>query len=150
MKSDDSFVNSLHAWMKVFMRQSVQHMIQYSHESGLSMQQIRALFRIHDCSRGVSDLGCHLGVSKAAASQMLDRMVDQGFILRSEDPEDRRSKHIVLTEKGLLAMQRSIETRQGWLTQLAGHFSPTEKEQVSQALDILVEKASQIKSDSDQ
>ena len=144
MSRNDSFVNNLHDWMSIFMRQSMRHLAQYSQESGLSMQQIRALFHIHECPRGVTGIGDHLGVSKAAASQMLNRMVAQGLILRCEDPLDRRGKHITLTEKGILAMQKSLEARQGWLEQLSARFSPTEKEQISQALAILVEKARQM------
>lgn len=148
MSAQDPLIISLQAWIETFMRQSMHNLVQYSHESGLSMQQIRALFRIHDCARGVSDIGDHLGVSKAAASQMLDRMVEQGFILRSEDPIDRRGKQITLTEKGLTAMQKSMEARQGWLNQLAVKFSAVEKEQVTRALEILVVKARQIDPDS--
>jgi DNA-binding MarR family transcriptional regulator len=147
MNNQDPFISIFQTWIEIFMRQSMRHLIYYSQESGLSMQQIRALFRIHDCSRGVSDLGDHLGVSKAAASQMLDRMVEQGFILRSEDPNDRRGKHITLTDKGLEAMQKSVEARQGWLKQLAGEFSSAEKEQIAKSLIILVEKARKIESD---
>lgn len=148
MNQKDPFIESLQQWIAVSIRQSMRQLVQYSHESGLSMQQIRALFRIHECQRGVTDIGDHLGVTKAAASQMLDKMVEQGFITRTEDPQDRRGKHITLTEKGQLAMQKSLEARHGWLTQLADKFSIKEKEEISHALSILVEKARQVEIDS--
>jgi DNA-binding MarR family transcriptional regulator len=144
MKPQDPFIESLQAWIGIFMRQSMRQLVQYSQESGLSMQQIRALFRIHECQRGVTDIGDHLGVTKAAASQMLEKMVEQGFITRTEDPQDRRGKHITLTEKGQLAMQKSLEARHGWLTQMAGEFTPKEKEEISHSLSILVKKARQV------
>lgn len=126
------------------MRLSMHQLVQYFHESGLSMQQIRALFYIHESPRGITNIGDHLGITKAAASQMIDKMVEQGFITRAEDPQDRRSKHITLTEKGILAMQKSIEARQGWLENLASRFSPEEGDQLTQSLSLLVEKARQL------
>jgi len=147
MKQADPFIEILQTWAGIFWRQSLHQLLQYLQESGLSIQQIRALFRIQDCPRGVSELGIHLGVSKAAASQMLDRMVEQGFIVRSEDPLDRRSKYITLTEKGRQAMQKSLEARRVWLNQLASKLTPQEKEDISRSLSILVAKAREMESE---
>ncbi len=116
----------------------------YSKENGLSMSQIGALFQIHRGSSGVSDLGGDLGVSSAAASQMLERLVQQSLITRSEDPKDRRVKQIVLTDKGRQILKESIHARQSWLDELARTISPEEKEQIVGALNILIEKASQL------
>jgi DNA-binding MarR family transcriptional regulator len=109
------------------------------------MSQIGALFRIHH--RGdsaVSGIGEELGISNAAASQMLDRLVQQGLILRSENPSDRRMKQIVLTDKGRQVLQESIAARQGWFVTLSETLSDSEQEQVIRALNILIEKASQL------
>lgn len=148
MKKDNNLVLNLRSWVEVFMRLSMRQLMQYSHESGLSMQQIRALFHIHECPRGITNIGEHLGITKAAASQMIDKMVEQGLITRVEDPQDRRGKNITITEKGLHAMQKSLEARQGWLEKLASRFSPDEGDQVTQSLLILVEKARQLEDES--
>jgi len=83
-------------------------------------------------------------VTNAAASQMLEHLVQQQMITRSEDPHDRRAKQIVLTDKGRQVLQESIHARQGWLEDLAHTLSPEEKEQVVAALHILIEKTSQL------
>jgi DNA-binding MarR family transcriptional regulator len=139
----DPFVITLHEWIEVFMRRSMRNFILYSKESGLSMPQIGALFHVYKGSSGVSDLGDDLGVTSGAASQMLERLVQLQLILRSEDPHDRRYKHLVLTEKGRRTLDDSIHARQGWLDELAHSLSIAEKEQVTDALRILIEKASQ-------
>jgi DNA-binding MarR family transcriptional regulator len=144
MHSDDSFVSILRTWIEVFMRRSMHNFLRYSKESGLSMSQIGALFHIHRESLGVSGLGDHLGISKAAASQMLERLVQQKLILRTEDPQDRRSKRIVLTEKGCRTLHKSMDARQEWLNDLATTFSTSEKEQIISVLNILIEKAKQV------
>jgi len=44
-----------------------------------------------------------LGVSKQAASQLIDALVLRGYLERDVDPEDRRRLTIALTERGRAA-----------------------------------------------
>ena len=142
----DPFVDAVQNWIEVFMRRSMHDMIRYTRESGLSMSQIGALYHLRrHGSSGVSDLGEHLGVTSAAASQMLERLVQQGLILRTEDPHDRRSKQIMLTEKGRETIREGINARQGWLDELATDLSAGEKEQIIAALEILTGRSKQPK-----
>jgi DNA-binding MarR family transcriptional regulator len=126
------------------MRRSMRNFILFSKESGLSMSQIGALFQINRGGSGVSDLGDGLGITSAAASQMIERLVQLELILRSEDLHDRRFKQMVLTDKGLRMLQESLNARQGWLTEMADTLSDGEKEQIMAALNILIEKANQL------
>ena len=145
MSFDDPFDAALQEWVAVFMRRSMQSFIRYARQSGLSMSQINALFHIHHAGgRGVTDLGEHLGISNAAVSQLLERLVQQGLILRYEDPADRRAKKLTLTDKGAQMLQEGIHARQGWLHDLSATLSAAEKEQVAAALKILIDKTRQM------
>jgi DNA-binding MarR family transcriptional regulator len=148
MQSVDPFVNTLREWIEVFMRRSMHNFICYSKEKGLSMSQIGALFRIFRGKSSVSDISDNLGVTSAAASQMLERLVQQGLILRKEDPNDRRVRQIVLTDKGRQILQESIAARQGWLENLSRTLSDSQREQVTAALNILIEKANELEQSS--
>jgi DNA-binding MarR family transcriptional regulator len=46
------------------------------------------------------DVAEELGVSKQAASQLVDALVLRGYVTREPDPEDRRRMVVVLTERG--------------------------------------------------
>ena len=92
----------------------------------------------------VSDIGEELGISNPAASQMIDRLVQDGLILRTEHPDDRRVKQIQLTDKGFELIQGSLEARRAWLHTLGEELLPEEKQQISQALKILIEKTQKI------
>jgi len=132
----------------VLMHRSMHKFMFYAKERGLSMPQIGALFQIQ--RRGVlnvSDIASESGISNAAASQMLDRLVQLGLVGRSEDPNDRRGKQIVLTEKGEQIRQESIRARQGWMQFLVEQLMPAEREQVAAALDLLIERSRQIEDD---
>jgi DNA-binding MarR family transcriptional regulator len=145
MQEPDPFVATLQRWMEVFVRRSIHDFVGYAKESGLSLSQLGALFYVRRRgSSGVTNLGDNLGVSSSAASQMLERLVQQGLILRSEDPSDRRVKQIILTDKGLQILQESILARQGWLSDLAENLSDSEKEAISAALNTLIDKANRL------
>ena len=47
-----------------------------------------------------NELAEHLGVTKQAASQMIEYLVEQGYVTRLPHPTDRRGKLIVLTRRG--------------------------------------------------
>ena len=142
MSQADPFLVALQKWLGVSMHRSFRHLLCYARESGLSMSQLGALFHIHRMGHsGVTDLGEHLGVTSPAASQMLDRLVEQGLILRTEDPSDRRAKQIVLTEEGLRVLEQSMPARQKWLQELAGALSDSEKASVTEALALITERA---------
>lgn len=103
------------------------------------MSHIGAIFHIHHSgSCGVTEIGDHLGVTSAAASQMLDRLVQQGLVLRAEDRGDRRVKRVVLTEKGQLLLEKGIRARQKWLQDLADTLSESEKQTITSALQTLI------------
>ena len=146
MTNSDQVNETLFEWVKVFMHGSMQDFKKWLHEVNLSRSQVGVLFHLHrDGSMGVSDLGDHLGVTKAAVSQMLDRLVERGMIRRSENPDDRRVKQIALTVKGMQIFQESLRSRTDWLADLVEMLTVEEKEQVAAALSILIEKANQLK-----
>ncbi|MFF5965714.1 MarR family winged helix-turn-helix transcriptional regulator [Streptomyces collinus] len=48
----------------------------------------------------VTDLAVHLGVTKQAASQLVDELVRKGYAERRPHPGDARARLVVLTERG--------------------------------------------------
>ena len=142
----DPFVATLEEWIKVSRHRLMRNFIDYARKSGLSMSHIGALFHLyHEGTCGVTELGNHLDVTSAAASQMLERLVQQDLILRTEDPDDRRVKQIVLTDKGNRVLEEGIRARQRWLDDLTETLSDAEKETITVGLNILIEKARNLK-----
>lgn len=140
-ETTDVLTQTLQEWVEMFMRHSMHRFFLFIKENDLSMSQMGALMNIHRlgvCS--VSDIGDELGVTSAAASQMVERLVQQGLIERTEDPSDRRAKQIVLTEKGRQTIRESFDARQAWLGELAASFTPAEQAQVQAALHLILEK----------
>ena len=144
MAASEQFLAALHEWAGVFMRNSMRNFLLFSKEKGVSMPQIGALFRIRrgDCS--VSDISGELTITNAAASQMLESLVQQEYVRRTEDPKDRRAKQLVLTDKGRKILLEGIQARQAWMHHLGHHLTPQEQMQVTSALNILVGKTKEL------
>lgn len=142
MSSSDPFISTFHEWIKMFMHRSMRGDMHYAREKGLSRSMIGTLFHLsHRGHVGVTDLSEHLGVSSAAASQMLEHLVEEGLIQRTEDPDDRRMKKITLTDKGNQVMKESVSARLGWLDLLSAELSEMEKDQISAAINLIIDKS---------
>jgi DNA-binding MarR family transcriptional regulator len=129
-------------WSEVFMQRSMRDFRRFMDETGLSFSQINILMRlVHRGSTSVSEVGEQLGVTNAAASQAVDRLVQLGLIERTEDPEDRRAKQLALTEKGRALIERGVEARSKWIEGLTDALTPDQQNMIISALTLLTEAA---------
>ena len=135
---------SLREWMDVFMHRSMRGWMHFARSSGLSMPQSSILMQLqHRGSCGMSVISERFDITAAAASQLVDKLVQAGYIERDEDPNDRRAKLLRLTESGETLINQGIEERHRWMNDLVNHLSEKEKSKVSEALGILTEAAQQ-------
>lgn len=129
-------------WSEVFMHRSMRDFKRFMDETGLSFSQINILMRLfHGGDTGISEIGDQLGVSNAAASQSVDRLVQLGLIERTEDPLDRRAKRLELTPKGRVLMEKGIEVRIKWVEGITTALTPEQQESIISALTLLTEAA---------
>ncbi|MGX4693082.1 MarR family winged helix-turn-helix transcriptional regulator [Streptomyces sp. JNUCC 63] len=67
----------------------------------------------------VTELAAHLGVTKQAASQLVDEIVRKGYAERQPHPGDARARLVVLTERGWActraAEEAAAEAVQAWV-----------------------------------
>lgn len=55
---------------------------------------------IRDEGMRLTELAAHAGITKQSAGEMVDDLVDRGYVERIPDPADRRAKLICLTDRG--------------------------------------------------
>jgi DNA-binding MarR family transcriptional regulator len=127
-------------WSEVFMQRSMRDFRRFMDETGLSFSQINILMRlVHKGSTGVSKIGEQMGVTNAAASQAVDRLVGLGLIERTEDPEDRRAKRLALTQKGRAVIEQGIKARSIWIEGLMDILTQEQQNMIISALTLLTE-----------
>ncbi len=140
-----SISQSLRAWMDVFMHRSMRGWSQFAKSTGLSMPQFSILMQLHHKGAcGVSDISERFDISNAAASQLVEKLVQAGYLARAEDPKDRRAKLLTLNAKGQKLMAQGVEERHRWMDELVGGLTAEERTKVVEALNILTEKAKEV------
>jgi len=136
--------------MEISTHQSIHTFIRRTRQSNLSISQTNTLFRIYHQGPGsVHELATHLGISMPGVSQLLDQLIEAGYLYRSTDPSDRRVKWIALTEKGTLAVEKSMDARHSWVIELSQLITPEEKAQLLPGLNLLRIRTEQLMKKSD-
>jgi DNA-binding MarR family transcriptional regulator len=149
MSIDASLPTVLRTWVEVYMHRSFRDFRRFMNAAGLSASQVGTLMRLHYTGTcGVSDIGQHLGISVAAASQLVDRLVGQGYLQRTEDQADRRFKQVSLTHHGNALIENGIKQRQIWMEQITNSLSPQDQTTICNALTLLTQAALSLDSDS--
>ena len=142
MTKSPQFTQAIRTWMDVFMHRSMRGWGLFAKSTGLSMPQFSILMQLHHRGAcGMSEISERFDISAAAASQLVDKLVQGGYIVREEDPNDRRAKLLNLTGSGRDLIQQGIEERYRWMEQLASSLDAEEKSKVVEALNILTEAA---------
>jgi DNA-binding MarR family transcriptional regulator len=91
----------------------------------------------------VSDIGALANVSNAAASQLVERLVQQELVERREDPANRRTKTLKLSEKGKELIQGSVSSNH-FLMDVMASLTPDQRETIHAAFTILAQTAQNI------
>jgi DNA-binding MarR family transcriptional regulator len=142
MLSTNLLSGVIREWSDVFMHRSGRDFKGFMDETGLSFSQISVLMRLkHGGNSGISEIGDRLGVTIAAASKAVDRLVQLGYIGRSEDPEDRRAKCLTLTEKGHALIEKGVEVRSKWIEGLTDALTSDQQNMIISALTLLTDAA---------
>ncbi|MES5822524.1 MarR family transcriptional regulator [Streptomyces sp. RG80] len=78
-----------------------------------------AFARLAPAGATATELAAHLGVTKQAASQLVDELVRKGYVERRPHPDDARARLVVLTERGWActraAEEAAAEAVQAWV-----------------------------------
>jgi len=136
------FPQSLRTWMDVFMHRSMRGWNHFAKSTGLSMPQISILMQLHHKGPcGMSQVSDRFDITAAAASQLVDKLFQAGYLERTEDPTDRRAKLLTLSAKGEELIQQGTEERYRWMDDLTSKLSREEQLKVVEALDILTKAA---------
>jgi DNA-binding MarR family transcriptional regulator len=102
----------------------------------LTMSQLKALFLARP-PQGAShgEIARALGVGLSTVTGVVDRLVEQGLVVRCADPDDRRLSHVVATALGTDMIDRLWGSRLEFLRQLLYGLTPDERAGFQAALE---------------
>jgi DNA-binding MarR family transcriptional regulator len=133
--NENILIQVLHTWSGIFDRRTMRDFLAFTHEYGITMPQVNVLMRLY--YRGdttILSVRQELYGSRAAATQLIDKLVQMGLVERSEAPQDRRIKRIRLTALGHDTVEQGIAARRQWITQLAQALPPQDRQTYAEML----------------
>jgi DNA-binding MarR family transcriptional regulator len=133
--------SSFHEGLEIVIAHIIQDFMLFMKRQGLSTPQINALMYIFHAGKcQVSDIAVLADASSAAASQLVERLVQQGLVERQEDPANRRMKIVSLSDKGKELIHSSVHSNR-FLQDVMGSLTPDEHETIKSAFNILARTA---------
>lgn len=136
--------STVHVGLEVVLAHFIHEFMRFMKKQGLSSTQIHALMYIyHTGECQISDIGAIADASNAAASQLVERLVQQGLVERREDPANRRTKILNLTEKGKELIRDSILSNRS-LIEIMASLTPVQRQAVQNTIELLAEAVRQI------
>jgi DNA-binding MarR family transcriptional regulator len=115
-------------------------------ELDLSVTQLKVLCALdaHGEERSVKALADSMGMSMPTMSRAVDGLFERGFVMREEDPVDRRMKRVRLTEAGRRVPLALNEARLSALRELIGSLGDEQAGALEHALELILEQRSDI------
>lgn len=83
------------------------------------------------------ELGVRCVIDKSTITSLLSKMEKQGFIKRTDDPEDKRAVNIWLTDTGKKLGQKVIKNGQDIDNKVLKSLSPEQRDELEKILKIL-------------
>jgi DNA-binding MarR family transcriptional regulator len=104
--------------------------------SQLTVSQLKILKLLYlTDAQNVGEVAAFLGVSDAAASKAVDRLVRRKLLRRTQGRSDRRSSNLSLALAGLAILKRYETAKDRKLADIFGNLDPGELKQASEFLD---------------
>jgi DNA-binding MarR family transcriptional regulator len=85
----------------------------------------------------LSSLAEHLGVTRPTASALTERLVQRGFVNRTEHPKERRQVVLKLTEAGFDHLQQMRETTRKEIAKMFVNLSEAQQLRILDGLAVL-------------
>ncbi|OED39883.1 MarR family transcriptional regulator [Chromatiales bacterium (ex Bugula neritina AB1)] len=95
------------------------------------------LYQYHEGLK-MSELSGLLKVSNGNVTGIVDRLVKDGLVLRSEVPGDRRALRVRLSGNGRAEFSRQAAAHEIWIDELLGNLSVTDAEAVLGHFDSII------------
>jgi DNA-binding MarR family transcriptional regulator len=135
MSSTKQFESVMRAWLEVFMGRSHEAFARFLKQKELNYAQYGVLMRLYhqgDCA--ISDLSKPFGITIPGASQLVDKLVQEGLVERTESERDRRMKHLALTSHGRALVRAGMDARLDWARELGASLPAERRETITQAI----------------
>ncbi len=96
---------------------------------------VMAALSRYDSGLKMSQLSGVLRVSNGNVTGIVDRLTEDGFIMRVAVPGDRRASLVRLTKRGREEFDRQAEAHENWIADMLGDFTAEEAADLAERFD---------------
>ena len=126
--SIQEFADKLDKIMSVIIKEFSRRQTNELYKGEITLPQFLVLeFLRADGELKMKDLASNMHVSTAAMTGIVDRLVRDGYVVRSPDAKDRRIIKIKLVEKGSQIVKKIIKERRQMIIRIFGKISGGER-----------------------
>lgn len=141
MSNKNEFQESIKNWMGVSIHFFMSKMHRYAKQNNLSVTQMNCMFKMKKHGPfQVNQVSTFFDMSKPAASQLLDKLVQRDLVSRKESSTDRRVKFHSLTSKGEDLMTQFFVSVNDIHSNMAKSFNEEENIRNKEVLDTLTNR----------
>ncbi len=144
------FADKINEILPLFQREFARQLTEEFFKSRITVPQCLILMILDkEGELKMSALASSMNVTTAAMTGSVSRLVASGFVLRLDDPKDRRVIRVKLTARGRHLVDRLKEQRRQMILRLFKGISEPDRENylriLSQIKDALLQEGSQVK-----
>ena len=122
------FADKVNELMPVIMREYVKIQGREFYKLKITMPQFFVMDILnHNGETKMTDLAGSVNVTTAAMTGIVDRLVRDGYLIRVNDPDDRRIIKVRLTSKGSSVVRSIVEKRKEITIKMFGAISEEER-----------------------
>ena len=115
--------------------------IRYESSHDVAPHQFSVLCRLEEAPRTPGELAEIERVAKPSMTRTVGALVERGLVLRRDDPLDRRSVILSLTEDGRRSIAGIRRKRDAWMASRVAKLTPEEQDVLARATAILTKVA---------
>lgn len=124
------FADKVMELMPVIAKEYVKHQVDEFEKLKITMPQFFVLELVNRQGEAkMSDLAKFVNVTTAAMTGIVQRLFKNGYVLRVDEPEDRRIIKIKLTSKGAKMVKEMMQKRKEITIKMFGSISQEEREE---------------------
>lgn len=136
----------LRLWLRLLtcttqIEQTIRTRLRQDFETTLPRFDVLASLARSDEGLTMSDLSRQLMVSNGNVTGLIDRMTDEGLVMRVPHPADRRSSYVSLSEKGRKRFEKMAAEHARWIDELFEGLDEKDSAELSALLGTLKDSA---------
>ncbi len=145
MTDTESSKDRLRLWLRLLkatrsVESALRENLRQDFATTLPRFDVMAALSRHEQGLKMSELSSVLKVSNGNVTGIVERLVEDGHVLREKVPGDRRASRVRLTPEGVAEFARQAEAHEGWIDEIFAAVGPEAAQGISEALDAVAQQ----------